>query len=55
MHNKINYVDFVSLIDRYYESNVEKINSDLEVGVYEQFLSSAIERTHLSKVCVRLN
>ncbi|KAI3465648.1 hypothetical protein Pfo_022311 [Paulownia fortunei] len=34
---------------RYYEPNVEKINSVLEAGVYQQFLTSAIERIQLSK------
>ncbi|XP_057787210.1 uncharacterized protein LOC131007836 [Salvia miltiorrhiza] len=34
---------------RYYEPNVEKINSALEAGVYQQFLASAIQRIQLSK------
>ncbi|KAK6141159.1 hypothetical protein DH2020_025099 [Rehmannia glutinosa] len=34
---------------RYYEPNVEKINSVLEAGVYQQFLTSAIQRIQLSK------
>ncbi|KAG8364616.1 hypothetical protein BUALT_Bualt18G0016000 [Buddleja alternifolia] len=34
---------------RYYEPDVEKINSVLEAGVYRQFLTSAIHRIQLSK------
>ncbi|CAA0837115.1 AGAMOUS-like 104 [Striga hermonthica] len=34
---------------RYYEPNLEKINSALEAGVYQQFLTSSIQRIQLSK------
>ncbi|KAG6386995.1 hypothetical protein SASPL_152177 [Salvia splendens] len=34
---------------RYYEPNVEKINSALEAGVYQQFLTTAIQRIQTSK------
>ncbi|XP_073057485.1 uncharacterized protein [Primulina eburnea] len=34
---------------RYYEPAVEKINTVLEAGVYQQFLTSAIQRVQLSK------
>ncbi|PIN14925.1 MADS box transcription factor [Handroanthus impetiginosus] len=34
---------------RYYAPNVENINSVLEAGVYQQFLTSAIQRIQLSK------
>ncbi|XP_075482735.1 uncharacterized protein LOC142522992 isoform X2 [Primulina tabacum] len=34
---------------RYYEPAVEKINTVLEAGVYQQFLTSAIQRVKLSK------
>ncbi|XP_073153885.1 agamous-like MADS-box protein AGL104 [Henckelia pumila] len=34
---------------RYYEPVVEKINTVLEAGVYQQFLTSAIQRVQLSK------
>ncbi|GFP93781.1 mads-box transcription factor 57 [Phtheirospermum japonicum] len=39
---------------RYYEPNLEKINSVLEAGVYQQFLTSAIQRIQLSKVRINL-
>ncbi|KAL6553580.1 hypothetical protein OROGR_007422 [Orobanche gracilis] len=35
---------------RYYEPNIEKINSALEAGVYQQFLTSALQRVQMSKV-----
>ncbi|GFQ05574.1 auxin transporter-like protein 1 [Phtheirospermum japonicum] len=34
---------------RYYEPNLEKINSVLEAGVYHQFITRAIQRIQLSK------
>ncbi|XP_020549788.1 agamous-like MADS-box protein AGL104 [Sesamum indicum] len=34
---------------RYYEPDIEKINSVLEGGVYQQFLTSALQRIQLSK------
>ncbi|XP_042038227.1 agamous-like MADS-box protein AGL104 [Salvia splendens] len=34
---------------RYYEPNVEKINSAIEAGVYQQFLTTAIQRIQTSK------
>ncbi|GER48210.1 AGAMOUS-like 67 [Striga asiatica] len=47
---------FLRFVDRpdelrggYYEPNLEKINSALEAGVYQQFLTSSIQRIQLSK------
>ncbi|XP_047965016.1 agamous-like MADS-box protein AGL104 [Salvia hispanica] len=34
----------------YYAPNVEKINSALEAGVYQQFLTTAIQRIQTSKI-----
>ncbi|KZV15130.1 AGAMOUS-like 66 isoform 1 [Dorcoceras hygrometricum] len=42
--------EMLEKIATYYEPSVEKINTVLEAGVYQQFLTSAIQRVQLSKL-----